>query len=141
MSDREFVSDTFDKLALKDRDYQGFTLDDDGYVARRTLSKGEFTVSGLSKGLLITTMLVLDTAIAIPSTPLADRNTISLINLGTNTIYLGGATVTADRAIGTTAGWEIGPNEGINFDVKGVVVIYGVCEPGNSTLLKIMEIA
>lgn len=104
---------------------------------------GELTASGLTTAGKITTMNISDTAVAIPSSPLADRNSLALTNLSNvDTIYIGFSTsVTADQNLGLTAGWEVGPNEGFNLDIKDTILIYGITETGKTVRVKVMELA
>lgn len=101
-----------------------------------------FTSPGLTQSIKTTTMNVTDVATALPAAPLLNRNAIAIVNLhATETLYIGNATVTADRAIGNTAGWEVPPQEGFNLDVTDTIVLYGIAEAGETILVKIMEIA
>lgn len=104
---------------------------------------GTFTPSGLFTAGKITTMNVTDSAIALPSTPLSGRNSLSLTNLSlTDTLYIGFSTgVTANRTIGINAGWEVGPQEGFNLDIQDDIIIYGITETGKTILIKVMELA
>lgn len=98
--------------------------------------------AGLSKDYRVTTMIISDTATPIPAVPLTDRNAISITNLdGINTLYIGKITVTPDRAIGTTAGWETGAGESFNVDITDTIIIYGVAPVGQTILVKVLEIA
>lgn len=104
--------------------------------------EGSFTPSGLKTELKVTTMNVGDTAVAIPATALTDRNAISLHNLdGVNTIYLGGATVTAGQAIGTTAGWELPAGGYFNTDITDDITLYAIADAGQTVKIKVLEIA
>lgn len=104
---------------------------------------GEFTPTGLKVEGKVTTMLVTDTVTAIPLLPLSERNSISLTNLSTiDTLYVGFHTgITADQALGTTAGWEVGPQEGFNLDIQDDVILYGITETGKTIKIKVMELA
>jgi hypothetical protein len=88
-------------------------------------------------------MQVTDTATLLPAAALADRNAISIVNLsGADTLYIGeAATVTADRALGVTAGWEVGPGESFNVDITDDIAIYGVAEAGKTITIKVLEIS
>lgn len=103
--------------------------------------EGEVTPSGLHVAGRVTTMAVSTSAVALPATALTNRNAISVTNLSTSqTLFIGfSSSVTADRAIGTNAGWEIGPNEGFNLDIKDNIVIYGIST--GSITVKIMELS
>jgi len=104
---------------------------------------GTFTPSGLTVAGSVKTLDISSTAIAIPATALSMRNSLSLTNLSlVDILYVGfTASVTADRALGSNAGWEVGPNEGFNLDIKDNIVIYGITEVGKTVRVKIMELA
>lgn len=104
---------------------------------------GDFTPSGLKTAGRITTMNVTDTVTLLPTTNLTARNSLSITNLSAgDTLYVGFSNlVTADRTLGTNAGWEVGPNEGLNFDITDDIDIYGIAEAGKTVLVKIMELA
>lgn len=103
---------------------------------------GTFTPGGLSTALRVTTMNVTDVATALPAVPLASRVAIKVTNLhATEVLYIGDATVTADRVIGITAGDEVGPGESFNVDITDSVILYGRAEAGETILVKIMEIS
>jgi len=98
--------------------------------------------AGLTNAFRITTMTVPDTATALPATPLTDRVAISVTNLdATEILYIGNSDVTADRALGTTAGWEVGPGESFNVDVTDSIIIYGRAEASQTILIKVLEIS
>lgn len=100
------------------------------------------TTPGLTVSIKTTTMTVTDVATALPAVPLVNRNAMSVVNLdAAEVLYIGNATVTANRVIGTTAGWEIPAQEGFNLDVTDSIVIYGIAEAGKTILVKILEIA
>ena len=87
-------------------------------------------------------MNVGDTATLLPATALANRNAIKITNhSGTDKLYLGPSSVTADNVIGTTSGDEVGTNESINFDITDAIPIYGRAETGKTIRVKIVELA
>jgi len=107
----------------------------------RTSSTGTFVFSGLSTAFIPTTMQVSTTAIKLPTTPLTARNHISIFNTSeTETLYLGNSDVTADRALGTTAGAEIQPLGSFNIDITDSIELYGIVATG-SIVVKIYEVA
>ena len=127
-----------------DDDKNSFINDSGGNVARNvTFSGGISTVpSGLRNDFKITTMDITDTETAIPVTPLTDRNAMSIFNMSTtDTLYIGKTGVVASDAIGVTSGWEIGPQESFNSDVKDTIIFYGIAASGKTIRLKIMEIS
>lgn len=104
---------------------------------------GEITVSGLRVGGKNTTMNVGDTATALPATAFTGRNSMTIRNLSAvDTLYIGfDNLVTADRVIGTTSGMEVGPDEGLNFDLTDEVVVWGIAETGKTIMVKVTELA
>lgn len=127
-----------------DDDKNSFINDSGGNVARNVTFSGGInaTPSGLRNGLRITTMDVGDTEAALPVSPLSDRNAISIANLSTtDTLYIGNTGVVADRSIGIAAGWEIGPQETYNTDIKDTIIIYGIAATGKTIRVKIQEIS
>lgn len=92
---------------------------------------------------LVTTFLVSDTAANPLPTSLTARVSLSIRNKsGTNTVYLGkDASVTANDAIGTNAGWEIDPNGDQNLDLDSTESIFVICEAGKTAIIKLFEIA
>jgi hypothetical protein len=131
-----------------DREYQKFTLDSNNETAVRTVSEvtnsisGEFSVSGLKTGGAITTILVDTTASPLPPLPLQDRNAIAIRNLSdTETLYIGfNNLIEANDNLGTTAGWQVGPQENLQFDITDQVIIYGIAASG-TIKTQIMELA
>lgn len=109
---------------------------------RRTTAIGTFSFSGLSEDYVITTQQVTSVESKIPATPLADRNTIIIHNTDSaNTVYIGKTGVTADRSIGTTAGWELSPDSYFSIDISSGtgVDLYAICPAGQTAVLKIFE--
>lgn len=119
-----------------------FLETDDGKYYRRVKATGAFSTTGLSTAMEVTTMTVGTTPTKIPATPLSGRNSISIHNISdTETLYISTkATVTADRTIGTTAGWEVFPESIYNIDITDGIELYGVVGTGTITV-KVMEVA
>lgn len=121
-------------------DYKKLLVDGDGNLL--TSATGEFSLTGLSVAIKTTTMNVGDTATAIPATPLTGRNSITIVNYSTTEIlYIGNITVTADRVVGITSGYEVNPGEGFNLDITEDIVLYGRAETGQTILIKVTEVA
>lgn len=114
------------------------------YLATKVIEAidGSFAPSGLSNAGKVTTISVSTTASLIPTTALTNRNAISVLNTSsTTTLYLGFAnTVTADTVVGTTSGWEVGPNEIWHVDITDSIPLYGIVASG-SILVKILEVS
>ena len=113
----------------------------DGKTYRRTTAKGEFKPEGMTDW-RITTLEVTSSQTPLPSIAFTDRRSLTVFNASeTDVLYIGSIGVTANRVIGTTAGWEIQPNSSINIDFAADVTIYGIAESSKTILVKIMEIA
>lgn len=117
--------------ALQDREMQKFddTGLSPGQVAVRVSGanfSGTFSPKGLSIGGLFTTVEVNDTTwVPAPATPLAQRNTIKIINESSVMVRVN-FTDTAPFE-----GNPVTPNGGKEiYDVQGNVVIYLRCESG-----------
>lgn len=131
-----------------DREFAKFCETTDGSVAVRTCSEitnqieGEFSVSGLKNGGRITTTIVSTTAVALPTTPLTARNAIAIRNLSNeDTLYIGfDNLVEANDNVGSTAGWQVGPQENLQFDVTETVILYGIASVA-SLKVQIMELS
>lgn len=102
---------------------------------------GDFTSSGLSKSLKPQMVLVTDVPTKVPSTPLVDRNsmTIRVWNPSDPTIivYFGGSTVT------TASGYPKLNSEEMIVDIKdnASVELYAICETGKTAELRVFEVA
>lgn len=108
----------------------------------RTSGEGTFRQSGLSIAFWPTCMDITDVATPLPAAPLASRNSMKITNLSpTDTLYVGNSDVTADRALGNTAGDEVGPGESYQLDITGDIILYGRCESGKTIRVKIVELA
>lgn len=141
MTDVIYDGNKFDRLSKKDRDFHAFTLDDDGYVVRRTSAKGEFKPQGMTD-FKLTTMEVTDVETALPSAALLDRRSLTIFNTSASEVlYFNKTGVVADRSLGNDAGWEIQPNSSINIDFAADVPIYAIAESGKTIVVKLMEIS
>lgn len=98
---------------------------------------GEFTSSGLGKGLRSQRIIVTDQPTKVPLIPLADRNGMSIRIWGSNFVYFGNSDVTVNE------GYPKRQYEEIVLDVKdnAAVELYAVCDPGLTCELRIMELA
>ena len=103
---------------------------------------GELSITGLQIAIRTTTMDVTDVATALPSTALAQRNAITIVNYSAGDIlYIGNSDVTADRVNGTTSGYEVNPGEGFNLDITENIVLYGRAAAGKTIKIKVTEVA
>lgn len=122
-------------------DLEPLHINDNGELKVTGNVTGSIQPEGLNIAGRITTMEVMVMATPLPAVPLANRNAMSITNLSNEVLYIGfDASVTADSVVGTTSGWEIGPNEGFNIDVQGSIPIYGIAATG-PILVKIMELS
>lgn len=115
----------------------------DGKTAVRIIGdlSGEFSSSGLKVAMRVTTMNVTSTATPIPATALTGRNSIAIENFSNETIYVNQtALVTADRALGTTAGHEIPAGNGFNLDITDDIILHAIVATGPA-LVKVTELA
>jgi hypothetical protein len=128
------------------REHNKFDLNSDSEVAVRVIADGvdvTATPAGLRNSFLVTTLDVTSTAIALPTSPLTDRNAMTIRNLSaTDSLYIGPAnTVTATETVGTLSGRKILPGEDFNIDVKDTVVIYGIAESGKTVRVQVFEVS
>lgn len=141
MPDPTFTEDQFQKLTHNDRTNYSYYIDENGNVIQKTSAKGEFTPSGLRTNIKTTTMDVGTTATKLPATALTGRNSLEIHNLDSNeTLYVGGASVTADRVNGTTSGKEVDAGSFWSLDITDDIEIYGIVATG-TVKLKITEVA
>ena len=131
------------KLTTGDREHAKFDLDSNNKVAVRTLTEiagalqGSFSLSGLNIGIKITNTTIGNTATILPTTPLAQRNSMIFYNMSTDSIYFGNADVTTT---GVTQGWEIPSGSYFSFDITDSINIYFI-STGTSSQIKILEMA
>ena len=102
---------------------------------------GEISPSGLKTAGKNTTMDIGTTAVQLPSSPLSERNALSIHNTSTTDIlYIGfDNTVTADSVVGNTSGRQVGAGQIINFDVTDAVAIWAIA--ATTIRVQIMELA
>jgi hypothetical protein len=96
---------------------------------------GSFAAAGLSTALKTQKMIVTDSPQKVPATPLAGRNAISIRVWGTNVVYFGDSTLTADQ------GYPKFQYEEVATDVKdnASVEIWAVCDTGKTCEIRIWE--
>ena len=103
---------------------------------------GTLSQSGLSENLLITTLVVGDTATLLPASSLTNRKSVNIHNTSaTITLYVGNSDVTADTVVGITSGWEVPPKSRKFIDLAKAIDIYGRCPSGESATIKVEEVA
>ena len=98
---------------------------------------GSFTPGGLNTGLKVTVVTVNDVAQKVPATALALRNALTLRVWGANNIYFGPSTVTS------TNGYPKKQFEELSLDVTddADVAVWAICSSGQTSELRIMEVA
>lgn len=125
------------------REFDKFELNSQGETAVNVIGEmsGEFTSTGLKTSMRVTTMNVTSVAAPIPAVALSGRNSLSIENYSNETIYVNQtALVTADRALGTTAGHEIPAGNGFNLDITDDIILHAICATGPA-LVKVTELA
>lgn len=85
-------------------------------------------------GFKATQATVTNTAAQLASTALTNRNSMSVANLGSVTVFLGGAGVTA------TTGFPVFPNTSLPFDASATAAVYAITSTG-SAVVAILELA
>lgn len=100
--------------------------------------EGTLSVSGLSIGMEVTKVVVSTTAVLLPTTALANRNSMIIFNEdSTNSLYINdNASVTTS---GATEGWEILPRSSFSLDITDSIVLYGIATTAIN--VKILELA
>jgi hypothetical protein len=128
-------------LHIAGREYEKFTWDAELGTVVKVLTKifgGELTIIS-PVDFYVSTELVTDTAAQFPSTMPANAVAMDFTNLSeTDTVYSGrSSAVTADRIVGGTGGWEIGPGEGDNFSLGGGNRPWLITPTGKTAIIKI----
>lgn len=87
-----------------------------------TISGTVTAVSSPPNSNIKSSITLVDNVVAtkIPTVPLAARKSMTLINEGANTIYIGGSTVTSANGVPIPAGGSIGIGVGPAVDVYGL---------------------
>jgi hypothetical protein len=95
------------------------------------------TPIGLSTAIRTQRVTVTDVATELPPIALTNRNTISVRVIGTATVYFG------DNSVSASDGYPKFQFEEIFMDVRdnNSVALYGICDPGQSCEVAIIEIA
>lgn len=75
------------------------------------------------------------TRTTLPPTPLPGRTFIRL-KVNTNTLYVGGNTVTAS---GATQGLAVAAGSYMDFEIDDDTAIYGICASGQTASVTILE--
>ena len=126
------VNQSYSKItgSIKDLEKAKFTLDDNQEVTVRTTAKGEFSPTGLNNGGQITEVtLNSSTWTTLPSTPLTNRNAISIQNWSGSEIK-----INYDNGVSGYVGIVI-PDGGERFyDIKDTILIYAKAASGTPTI-------
>ena len=119
--------------AIEDREYRKFTCDGDDIAVR---TKGAISPAGLSNGGRVTIVSVDEsTWTAIPATPLANRNGISLQNFETGANLL----LNYDNTAPAAEGVNLVDNAERFYTITDSIVIYARVKPGGGTVNLICE--
>lgn len=93
---------------------------------------------GLSGAIAQSVTTVGTSATAVPASPLANRASVIIQNVGTTTIYLGSNSVTAST--GAAGGLQILPGESIPIGISASTIIYAISSAAGG-LVMVLEIA
>jgi hypothetical protein len=98
---------------------------------------GTLQPQGLSGAIKAQRVTVTDVATKIPGTALANRNSMMVRVVGTNTVYFGDLTVTA------AAGYPRYEREEIFLDIQGGAStdLYAICDTGKTCVVAVFEVA
>lgn len=108
------------------------------------LNQIESSPVGLSTNIRTTWVTVTDTRAALPPTPLANRNAISVRVIGTPTVFFGDSTVTGNNGLSpSTDGYPKFQYEEMFADIRdnASVELYGICSASQSCVVAIIELA
>lgn len=88
-------------------------------------------------GSILTTQIQLGSTVTpLPAVALANRRATQIFNNGSNTIYLGGLTVSSANGIPVTAG-----SYSDIFSISSTALVYGVSAAGQNNDLRVLEIS
>lgn len=98
---------------------------------------GSFTPSGLSNAIKTQSVTVTDVAAPIPGTVLVGRNSVGFRNMGPSIVYFGDSSVTVG------GGWPKFVDEEFHVDITDDtnVQVYAVCDTGQTSEVRIIEVA
>lgn len=82
----------------------------------------------ISSELVGSTTTISTTAAVIPTTAQTNRRTMLVYNNGSETVYLGGSTVTA------TTGYPLEPGQEKGFDIDAGLSLYGITSANSSDI-------
>lgn len=118
------------RKTIEDREHDKFTTWDSGETAVRTVSTGEFVFSGLSIAGRITEVTLSSTAwTPLPATPLADRNSIAIQNVGGVEIKLN-----YDNTESGYVGVKVPADAERQYDITESIIIYAKAQSGTPTI-------
>jgi hypothetical protein len=118
---------------IKDREFEKFTCDGDEVAVR---TKGSISPAGLSNAGRITLVELVETEWrAVPPTPLANRNGISLQNFETGANIL----LEYDNTAPASKGVNLVDNAERFYTITDGIIIYARTKPGGGTVNLIVE--
>lgn len=132
-------ADILAAIAVVRKDAAGTLVSADGdYAAVQQNAIGELRVVQKSEiAVLQQVVTVGTTAVALPTTALANRKSLMVQMLSNGNLYLGSATVTSS---GATRGPKIGNGGYVTFDVGPTVIVYGIAD-GASKDVAVLEMS
>lgn len=124
------------RKARLDREQDKFTLNSEGDTAVRGVVEGNFSFSGLRIGGRISEVTLNDsTWVALPTTALANRNSISIQNTSNVEIAL-----QYDNSVATYSGVKVGVGGERFYDLTDAITIYAKSSSG-SAIITVEELA
>lgn len=123
-------------LAVR-KDAQGTNAGTDGdYASLQTWSEGSLKVVDVANGAALQQQIsVATTATLLPATALSNRKSLMIQNVGSKSIWVGSATVTAS---GATTGIEVPKGGFMEFEVGPAVSMYAIAS-GSAVVANVFE--
>lgn len=94
------------------------------------------SAKGLSGGIKISSLAVTSTPTKLTATAFSGRNTLCVRVWGVNTVYFG-----TNNTVSSSTGYPKMQKEEISIDIKDNVDLYVVCASGQTSELRIIEVA
>ena len=102
------------------------------FLTTPVFSQDKVDIIALRNGINSGTITVTTSATKIPTTPLAGRRCIIIVNISTGTIYIGNSSVT------TAIGYQLYTQQSLAIDAGEQIDIYGIA--GSSLEVRYLEI-
>lgn len=132
---------------INTREFDKFAFDPELETVVKVLAKifgGEITILS-PDDFKITTLDIGDVATKLPATPAAGRISMDIRNLSginepNDILYIGpNASVTATDTVGTSSGWQIGPGEGDNVELRASKEAWAIAPAGLTIRVQVRE--